>query len=574
MTLTLRSCTSFINLKENWCVKTLDEFPTTVCFAQIKPSSSSSSSTRRRSSLLRAKQSSSVMEGITREVSSKGGRLLLSVEEEGRSKEQTSERLHGSFVGARDGRQGENGSRVPVFVMLPLDTVTIGGSLNKPRAMNASLMALKSAGVEGVMVDAWWGLVEKDGPLKYNWDGYAQLVNMVHKHGLKLQVVMSFHQCGGNVGDSCSIPLPPWVLEEMSKNPDIVYTDRSGRRNPEYISLGCDSLPVLRGRTPIQVYSDYMASFRDTFKEYFGDVIVEIQVGMGPCGELRYPSYPESNGTWRFPGIGEFQCYDKYMRASLEASAEAAEKKDWGRGGPHDSGHYNQFPEDTGFFRREGTWNSEYGQFFLEWYSGKLLEHGDRILSAAEGIFRGTGAKLSGKVAGIHWHYRTRSHAAELTAGYYNTRQRDGYLPIAQMMGKHGVVLNFTCMEMKDEEQPGAANCSPEGLVRQVKMATKAAGIELAGENALERYDAGGYSQVLTTSKSDSGNGLSAFTYLRMNKKLFEPENWRNLVEFVKSMSEGGRNTRLSESDSSRTELYVRFLKAKNEKQTDKAALV
>ena len=40
-------------------------------------------------------------------------------------------------------------------------------------------------------------------------------------------------------------------------------------------------------------------------------MLQEIQVGMGPCGELRYPSYPESNGTWRFPGIGEFQCYDK-----------------------------------------------------------------------------------------------------------------------------------------------------------------------------------------------------------------------------------------------------------------------
>jgi beta-amylase len=40
----------------------------------------------------------------------------------------------------------------------------------------------------------------------------------------------------------------------------------------------------------------------------------EIQVGMGPAGELRYPSYPEANGTWSFPGIGEFQCYDKvYM---------------------------------------------------------------------------------------------------------------------------------------------------------------------------------------------------------------------------------------------------------------------
>jgi beta-amylase len=94
-------------------------------------------------------------------------------------------------------------NRVPVFVMLPLDTVTMGGKLNKARAMNASLMALKSAGVEGVMVDAWWGLVEKDGPMNYNWEPYVELVQMVQKHGLKLQIVMSFHQCGGNVGDSC-----------------------------------------------------------------------------------------------------------------------------------------------------------------------------------------------------------------------------------------------------------------------------------------------------------------------------------------------------------------------------------
>ncbi|KAA8544841.1 hypothetical protein F0562_019625 [Nyssa sinensis] len=106
-------------------------------------------------------------------------------------------------------------------------------------------------------------------------------------------------------------PLHPWVLEEISKNPDLVYTNRAGRRNPEYISLGCDSLPVLSARTPIQVYSDYMRSFQGRFKNYLGDVIVEIQIGMGPCGELRYPSYLESNGTWKFLGIGEFQCYDK-----------------------------------------------------------------------------------------------------------------------------------------------------------------------------------------------------------------------------------------------------------------------
>ncbi|CAL5355820.1 unnamed protein product [Camellia sinensis] len=547
MALTVRSSTSFSNLiKDTKSFKTLEDFSGVVCFAQIRPS--------------RHLQAKSSMQEA--QLTSKRN---LNLEER---RNENLEKLHRLSV-----THGKNDSRVPVFVMLPLDTVSFGGNLNKPRAMNASLMALKSAGVEGVMVDAWWGLVEKDGPLNYNWEGYAELVKMVQKHGLKLQVVMSFHQCGGNVGDSCSIALPPWVLEEISKNPDIVYTDRSSRRNPEYISLGCDSSPVLKGRTPIQVYTDYMRSFCDRFNDYLGDVIVEIQVGMGPCGELQYPSYPESNGTWKFPGIGEFQCYDKYMKASLQAYAEAIGKKDWGRNGPHDSGQYKQFPEETGFFQREGTWKNEYGQFFLEWYSRMLLEHGDRILAAARGIFQGTGAKLSGKVAGIHWHYGTRSHAAELTAGYYNTRYRDGYLPIARMLGKHGVILNFTCMEMRDKEQPENANCSPEGLVRQVKMATKTAGTELAGENALERYDASAYSQVLATSRSDSGNGLCAFTYLRMNKQLFEGENWRQLVEFVKNMSEGGR-TRLPESDSSRTNLYIGFITENNVKETKEAALV
>ena len=55
----------------------------------------------------------------------------------------------------------------------------------------------------------------------------------------------------------------------------------------------------------------------------------------------------------------------------------------------------------------------------MDWYSGKLLEQGHKLLASAKAIFQGTGAKLSGKVAGIYWHYNTRSNAAELTDGYY-----------------------------------------------------------------------------------------------------------------------------------------------------------
>lgn len=36
------------------------------------------------------------------------------------------------------------------------------------------------------------------------------------------------------------------------------------------------------------------------------ELITDIEVGLGPAGELRYPSYPLSQ-RWVFPGIGEFQ---------------------------------------------------------------------------------------------------------------------------------------------------------------------------------------------------------------------------------------------------------------------------
>jgi hypothetical protein len=60
-----------------------------------------------------------------------------------------------------------------------------------------------------------------------------------------------------------------------------------------------------------------------------GDVVTEITVGMGPAGELRYPAYPEGDRRWRFPGVGEFQCYDKYMLSSLRAAADEIGEPDW-----------------------------------------------------------------------------------------------------------------------------------------------------------------------------------------------------------------------------------------------------
>lgn len=65
--------------------------------------------------------------------------------------------------------------------------------------------------------------------------------------------------------------------------------------------------------------------------------------------------------------------------------------------------------------------------------------------------------------------FKSRAHAAELTAGYYNTRERNGYQPIMEMLRQHGAAASFTCVEMRDCEHPLEARCSPEGLLNQVR---------------------------------------------------------------------------------------------------------
>ena len=66
------------------------------------------------------------------------------------------------------------------------------------------------------------------------------------------------------------IPLPQWVLHVGEGNPDIFYTDRSHFRNREYISLGCDELPLFWGRSPVQMYCDFIEAFVDSFSSSFG----------------------------------------------------------------------------------------------------------------------------------------------------------------------------------------------------------------------------------------------------------------------------------------------------------------
>ncbi|KAH1222486.1 Beta-amylase [Glycine soja] len=430
---------------------------------------------------------------------------------------------------------------VPVYVMLPLGVVTNDNVLQDRVGLENQLKELQAVGVDGVMVDVWWGIVESKGPQQYDWSAYRTLFQMVQDCKLKLQAIMSFHKCGGNVGDSVLIPLPKWVLEIGESDPDIFYTNRKGIRNKECLSLGVDNQPLFHGRTAIELYTDYMQSFRDNMEDFLeSELMIDIEVGLGPAGELRYPSYTKNLG-WEFPGIGEFQCYDKYLKADFKGAALRADHPEWEL--PDNAGESNDVPESTEFFKSGGTYQTEKGKFFLTWYSNKLLTHGDEILDEANNVFLGCKVKLAAKVAGIHWWYKAESHAAELTSGYYNLHHRDGYRPVARMLSRHNAILNFTCLEMRNHEQPAKAQSGAQELVQQVLSCGWMENLEVAGENALARYDREAYNQILLNARP---NGVNQFgpptlkmygvTYLRLSDKLMQQTNFNIFKAFVRKM--------------------------------------
>lgn len=409
---------------------------------------------------------------------------------------------------------------VEVFVMLPLDTLSNDGKLKDRKLLTELLDKMQEAEVDGYMTDVWWGITERQ-PGIYSFEGYRELFDMARARDWNVQVVTSFHKCGGNVGDVCDIPLPSFVLEAEG----VWYTDADGVEDREYISLFADDVKLRGERTPIDMYRDWMDAFYHEFESDLGTLITEVMVGTGPCGELRYPSYRMDR--WTFCGVGQFQAFDTHALAALaDAAAKDGHPASWGSPpGPESAGDYNSHPADTEFF--SAGYRTEYGKFFMEWYSNSLKMHGKRVLANANAVFRGT-ARITGKLAGLHWWYDSESHAAEAAAGYYNTNGRNAYRELAEVFAAEGAEIDFTCLEMRYIEQPRRCHSNPEGLVRQVITAAHEAGIGFGGENALSRYDHAAHNKILTYRPV-----LSRFTFLRLDANLVRPENLEEFTDFV-----------------------------------------
>eukprot|EP00177_Eucheuma_denticulatum_P004835 GFKZ01008781.1.p1 GENE.GFKZ01008781.1~~GFKZ01008781.1.p1 ORF type:complete len:490 (-),score=46.92 GFKZ01008781.1:167-1636(-) len=442
-------------------------------------------------------------------------------------------------------------SGVPVFVMLPLDSAAREPRMDERKLFEA-FDTLKGISVTGVMIDVWWGLCEQT-PGLYDFEKYVHLFVACRERQLKVQATMSFHACGGNIGDSVNIPLPSWVVEAGDKY-GFWFQDRGGRMNREYISFGADHEPLLDGargearkRTPLQAYGSFIRAFVERMREerLMGSTVTELQIGMGPCGELRYPSYPLS--VWQFPGIGEFQCFDRFLLKDLKDTVREKGSENVKEAYPLSHSHfpslagtgsYNSKPWDTEFFTR--GFRTEAGNFFLQWYSSRMLEHGEDVLKQARSVIPvdDDQVTLAVKVSGVHWWKFTSSRAAEATAGYVSGCGVMAYGDIAKLLNVNNSVLDFTCLEMRTIDQPFlTARCGPRQLVTEVFEIAKREGVAVAGENALERYDWGAYAQIASAFRI-CGARRYGFTLLRLGEGLMEEKNLRLLQRFVGVMNE------------------------------------
>jgi hypothetical protein len=421
---------------------------------------------------------------------------------------------------------------VKLYVGLPLDIVSDCNTVNHARAIAAGLKALKLLGVEGVELPIWWGIVEQEAMGKYEWSGYLAIAEMVKNAGLKLHVSLCFH-----ASKESEIPLPAWVSQIGESEPSIFFTDRSGKCYKECLSLAVDELPVLNGKTPVQVYNDFCESFKSSFLSSMGSTIQGISIGLGPDGELRYPSHHQKAKDNKIPGVGEFQCYDKNMLSNLKQHAEATGNPCWGLGGPHDASTYDQLPTSNSFFKDNGgSWESPYGDFFLSWYSNQLLNHGDRLLSMASSVFKDTEVEVSGKVPLVHSWNRTRSHPSELTSGFYNTCLRDGYEEVAQIFVRNSSTMILPGMDLSDEHQHHGSLSSPELLLKQIKKACRRHGVEISGQNSSVSGAPGGFEQIKKNLLSE--NMVNLFTYQRMGAYFFSPDHFPSFTMFVRSLNQ------------------------------------
>lgn len=419
-------------------------------------------------------------------------------------------------------------------IMAPLEVTNFSQFHNQ-------LVEARNRGVMAVSVDVWWGRVEAAGDEQYDWLQYHNVFNAIRTVGLKIVPIMSFHRCGLGPGDACDIKLPGWLYAHFSglSADDLKYESETGRILDDAIAPWATEVPAV-----LDEFREFMDAFENEFAYIAGDII-ELNISLGPTGELRYPSYNQNDNWAGTTDTGNFQAYSDSAVQNFRTWAMTnfggltGINTRWGLALTSQS---QIRPPDDGSSRKARAFingkdyeDMQYGRDFIDWYNDSLVEHGRRVLHAAHDAFNGpmAGVPIGMKIPGVHWQIKDcawRPRIAEITAGLIQTSINHnrrpgayGYANIMNMINEvktntgREVILHFTALEMENDGNCSDDSSMAEALVFWISHGAQDRALTLRGENAL----AAGI-------KTDSGwerieNAFrwapySGFTLLRINE--------------------------------------------------------
>jgi beta-amylase len=416
----------------------------------------------------------------------------------------------------------------------------------------ADLRSVAAYGVGAVSVDVWWGDVEGAADNRFDWAYYDRVFETITSHGLDIAPILSFHQAGGNVGDDYTSLLPSWLWEKYAgrSHRGVELGPTGLQHRSEQGNTSAESVQGWADEAVMEEYRDFTGAFTEQYGDRYAEDVVEVNVSLGPSGELRYPSYNQHDEGTGYPTRGALQAYSPLAVRDFQSEMlhryGSLDRIDAAWSTDHASLDEIAPPEDAdAFFAGLDHLDTQYGRDLVDWYNGSLVEHGERVLWTVIDTLGEDfpAADIGYKVPGIHWSMTDPAHprAAEVTTGLVQTSvdldswaTGHGYQRVVELAnrfdgGPREVVMHFTALEMDDDPGEPAYSLA-QTLVGWVGDYAHRAGVELKGENALaggvhteegwdnieEAFTTWGYLGLTVLRMGDVAEGTGAHRYAQL----------------------------------------------------------